>query len=76
MRIEPDGSMVAHADMSAARVDDFNELVVDGRGNIYVNGGCDFHPGAGNAPGSSLWSPRTDRYAWSPTGSRSPTAWP
>ena len=51
MRIEPDGSMVPHADMSAAGVDDFNELVVDGRGNIYVNGGCDFHPGAGNAPG-------------------------
>ena len=50
-RIEPDGSMVPHADMSAAGVDDFNELVVDGRGNIYVNGGCDFHPGAGNAPG-------------------------
>ena len=51
MRIEPDGSMVPHADMSAAGVDDFNELVVDGRGNIYVNGGCDFDPGAGNAPG-------------------------
>ena len=51
MRIEPDGSMVPHADMSAAGVDDFNEIVVDGRGNIYVNGGCDFHPGAGNAPG-------------------------
>jgi sugar lactone lactonase YvrE len=51
LRIEPDGSMVPHADMSAAGVDDFNELVVDGRGNIYVNGGCDFHPGAGNAPG-------------------------
>ena len=51
MRIEPDGSMAPHADMSAAGVDDFNELVVDGRGNIYVNGGCDFHPGAGNAPG-------------------------
>jgi sugar lactone lactonase YvrE len=51
MRIEPDSSMVPHADMSAAGVDDFNELVVDGRGNIYVNGGCDFHPGAGNAPG-------------------------
>jgi sugar lactone lactonase YvrE len=51
MRIEPDGSMVPHADMSAAGVDDFNEIVVDGRGNIYVNGGCDFHPGAGSAPG-------------------------
>ena len=50
-RIEPDGSMVPHADMGAVGVDDFNEIVVDGRGNVYVNGGCDFEPGAGNAPG-------------------------
>jgi sugar lactone lactonase YvrE len=50
-RREPDGSMVAHADLSGAGVDDFNEIVVDGRGNIYVNGGCEFYPGAGNAPG-------------------------
>jgi sugar lactone lactonase YvrE len=51
MRREPDGSMVEHADMSGLGVDGFNELVVDGRGNIYVNGGCDFDPGEGNAPG-------------------------
>jgi sugar lactone lactonase YvrE len=51
MRIEPDGSMVAHADLSGLGVDGFNEIVVDGRGNIYVNGGCDFEPGEGNAPG-------------------------
>jgi sugar lactone lactonase YvrE len=51
MRIEPDGSMVSHADLSIVGVDDFNEIVVDGRGNIYVNGGCDFDPGQGNAPG-------------------------
>jgi sugar lactone lactonase YvrE len=50
-RIEPDGSMVPHADLSAVGVDDFNEIVVDGRGNIYVNGGCDFQPGEGEAPG-------------------------
>lgn len=50
-RIEPDGSMVPHADLSGLGVDDFNELVVDGRGNIYVNGGCDFQPGEGDAPG-------------------------
>ena len=43
MRVEPDGSMVPHADMSA--------LGVDGRGNIYVNGGCDFAPAEGEAPG-------------------------
>jgi sugar lactone lactonase YvrE len=51
MRREPDGSMVRHADVSGVGVDDFNEIVVDGRGNIYVNGGCDFDPGEGNAPG-------------------------
>ena len=51
MRREPDGSMVRHADLSGVGADDFNEIVVDGRGNIYVNGGCDFDPGAGNAPG-------------------------
>ena len=51
MRIEPDGSMVRHADLSGLGVDGFNEIVVDGRGNIYVNGGCDFAPGEGRAPG-------------------------
>jgi sugar lactone lactonase YvrE len=51
MRIEPDGSMVQHADLSGLGVDGFNEIVVDGRGNIYVNGGCDFDPGEGSAPG-------------------------
>jgi len=51
MRRERDGSMVAHADLSGLGVNDFNEIVVDGRGNIYINGGVDFHPGEGNAPG-------------------------
>jgi sugar lactone lactonase YvrE len=51
MRLEPDGSLVPHADLGAAGVDDFNEIVVDGRGNVYVNGGCDFEPDEGNAPG-------------------------
>jgi sugar lactone lactonase YvrE len=51
MQIEPDGSMVPHANLSGLGVDGFNEIVVDGRGNIYVNGGCDFEPGEGNAPG-------------------------
>ena len=51
MRIEPDGSMVMHADLSGLGVNGLNEIVVDGRGNIYVNGGADFEPGAGEAPG-------------------------
>jgi sugar lactone lactonase YvrE len=37
LRREPDGSLVTHADLSA--IDSgFNEIVVDGRGNAYVNG--------------------------------------
>jgi sugar lactone lactonase YvrE len=51
MRRDPDGSMAPHADLSGLGVTGFNEIVVDGRGNIYVNGGADFDPGAGEAPG-------------------------
>jgi sugar lactone lactonase YvrE len=42
-RQEPDGTMVTHADQHA------NEIVVDGRGNIYVNG-ADFDFVGGEAP--------------------------
>jgi sugar lactone lactonase YvrE len=51
MRTEPDGSLVRHADLSGLGVDGFNEIVVDGRGNIYVNGGVDFEPREGKPPG-------------------------
>jgi sugar lactone lactonase YvrE len=37
LRREPDGSLVAHIDLSGLP-SGFNEIVVDGRGNIYVNG--------------------------------------
>jgi sugar lactone lactonase YvrE len=50
-RREPDGTMVQHADLSGLGVDRFNEIVVDGRGNVYVNGGADFRPAEGEAPG-------------------------
>jgi sugar lactone lactonase YvrE len=40
-RHEPDGTVVPHADLSGL-ADDWNELVVDGRGNVYVNGRCEF----------------------------------
>lgn len=36
--IEPDGSVVPHADV-AHLAGDWNEIVVDGRGNTYLNGG-------------------------------------
>lgn len=50
LRRESDGSLVAHADLSELE-DDWNELVVDGRGNAYVNGGIDFEPAEGVPPG-------------------------
>jgi sugar lactone lactonase YvrE len=50
-RVEPDGSMVPHADLRGVGSDRFNEIVVDGRGNVYVNGGISFEPSEGSAPG-------------------------
>jgi len=38
MRREPDGSMVRHADLSGVADHGWNEIVVDGRGNIYLDG--------------------------------------
>lgn len=47
LRREPDGSLATHADLSGL-AEGFNEIVVDGRGNAYVNGGSfDFETGAG-----------------------------
>jgi sugar lactone lactonase YvrE len=51
VRREPDGSLVPHADLSGIGRG-FNEIVVDGRGNIYVNGGgFDLMAGEEFAPG-------------------------
>ena len=38
LRKEPDGTLVTHADLSAVSRG-WNEIVIDGRGNAYVNGG-------------------------------------
>ena len=54
LRQEPDGSLVTHADLSglAERGHPWNEIVVDGRGNVYLNNqGFDF-PGGKFAPGT------------------------
>ena len=37
LRREPDGSLVTHADLTGLSGNAWNELVVDGRGNAYVN---------------------------------------
>lgn len=52
MRQEPDGSMVPHADLSGVADHGWNEIVVDGRGNLYLDGfGFDFLAGAAPEPG-------------------------
>jgi sugar lactone lactonase YvrE len=50
LRQEPDGSLIDHADLTGLP-GGLNEIVVDGRGTIYVNGGADFYPDEGVAPG-------------------------
>jgi sugar lactone lactonase YvrE len=51
LRRESDGSLVTHADLSGLARGHWNDLVVDGRGNAYVNDiGFDF-PGGAFAPG-------------------------
>ena len=52
LRQEASGELVTHTDMSS--YGGLNEIVVDGRGNIYVNGGCDFQPGSDERPGFIL----------------------
>ncbi|HEY6328799.1 MAG TPA: SMP-30/gluconolactonase/LRE family protein [Blastocatellia bacterium] len=37
LRREPDGSMVTHADLTSLSPGPWNEIVVDGRGHIFVN---------------------------------------
>jgi sugar lactone lactonase YvrE len=54
LRREPDGSLVTHADVSrlAEKNHPWNEIVVDGRGNAYLNNeGFEF-PGGRFAPGT------------------------
>lgn len=51
VRQEPDSAVVTHADLGGSIGHAWNEIVVDGRGNIYVNGGLDFRPDAVPASG-------------------------
>lgn len=46
LRQEADGTLATHADLRSLSKSPWNEIVVDGRGNIYVNGG-----GPAPAPG-------------------------
>jgi sugar lactone lactonase YvrE len=52
LRREADGSLVKHADLTGLSEYAWNEIVVDGRGNIYLNSICfDFMGGGEFAPG-------------------------
>jgi sugar lactone lactonase YvrE len=51
LRREPDGTLVTHADLTGLAHTPWNDIVVDGRGNAYVNNiGFDF-PGGEFTPG-------------------------
>jgi sugar lactone lactonase YvrE len=52
LRLEPDGALVTHVDLSELSEYGWNEIVVDARGNTYVNNICfDFMSGGEFAPG-------------------------
>ena len=52
-RLEPDGSLATHADLTSLSELGWNEIVVDGRSNAYVNAaGFDLMAGADFVPGT------------------------
>jgi sugar lactone lactonase YvrE len=51
LRREPDGALVTHADLAAVSDRPWNDLVVDARGNAYVNNIGFAFPGGEFAPG-------------------------
>ncbi len=52
LRREPDGSLVTHADLTGFSEYGWNDIVVDGRGNAYVNNVGFAFPGGEFAPGT------------------------
>lgn len=53
LRLEPGGSLAEYADLTGLSEHRWNDIVVDGRGNAYVNNiGYDFPGGAEAAPGT------------------------
>src|SRR5262249_16036486 len=54
LRKELDGSLVTHADLSSIseRGHPWNEIVVDGRGNVYINNQGFYFPGGNFDPGT------------------------
>jgi sugar lactone lactonase YvrE len=53
LRQEPDGSLVTYAELGSLALAAANEIVVDGRGNVYLNGaGFDLTAGEAYRPGA------------------------
>jgi sugar lactone lactonase YvrE len=53
LRLQPDGELVVHADLGPVSEHGWNEIVVDGRGNTYVNT-IDFDFMGGGPPGPGV----------------------
>lgn len=55
LRLEPNGALVEHADLSTLAPYDVNDMVVDGRGNAYAGHfGFSFHDGMAPGPAEVL----------------------
>ena len=65
LRLEPDGSLVTHADLGRPG---WNDIVADGRGNIYVNGPALQPDGRRGVPAGRCVPRRTGRHG--PPGGR------
>ncbi len=75
LRREPDGSLITDADLAPISPKPWNDIVVDARGNAYVNNiGFDF-PVVSPHPGASYSSRPRGLSVGSQTISRFPTAW-
>ena len=78
LRQEPEGALATHADLSglAEQGHPWNEIVVDGRGNVYLNNqGFDF-PGGKFAPGTIALLKPDGSARQVADGIAFPTAWP
>jgi hypothetical protein len=73
LELEPDGSLATHADLGRPG---WNDIVADGRGNVYVNR-AGFNPWLARRSGRvrSSMSRRTARCGRWPMTSRFPTGW-
>lgn len=76
LRREPDGALVTHADLTSLCDRPWNEIVVDGRGNAYLNTiGFDLLAGEEAAPGALALVTPDGSARQAADGVLSPTAW-